>query len=451
MTMHPQLPIAVIGAGPIGLAAAAELMEHGLAPLILEAGEHPADAVRQWGHVRMFSPWSLNLAPAAARRLRERGWRAPDANHHPTGNELVRSYLDPLAATFGAALRLNARVIGVARVGHDLLLEQGRQSSPFVLQLDGPDGPTELEAKSVIDCSGTWLTPSPAGPHGLPVPGESAHADAISTGVPDILGAERDRFAGSHTLVVGSGHSAMNAVDALATLADTEGGKVTWAFRRAVTSASFGGGGRDQLGARGALGARARALVAHGRVMLLAPFAMAGIARNADGVLLVWARHGDESTLLSVDRIIVATGFRPDLRLLSEVRLDLDPVVQAPRALAPLIDPNLHSCGTVRPHGERELRQPERDFWIAGMKSYGRAPTFLLATGYEQVRSIAARLAGDDAAADAVHLVLPETGVCSTDGAAATDGCCTPATPQGVCCPPKPALEPTAPCCATAA
>jgi hypothetical protein len=134
--------------------------------------------------------------------------------------------------------------------------------------------------------------------------------------------------------------------------------------------------------------------------------------------------------------MIVATGFRPDLSFLREIRLALDPAVEATPALAPLIDPNLHSCGTVRPHGEAELRHPETGFYIAGMKSYGRAPTFLLATGYEQVRSIAAHLAGDAEAARRVELVLPETGVCSTEGkaVAAAASCCGPAAPTASGC-----------------
>ena len=120
---------------------------------------------------------------------------------------------------------------------------------------------------------------------------------------------------------------------------------------------------------------------------------------------------------------VLFAGFRPDLDMLREIRLELDDVVEAPKRLAPLIDPNVHTCGTVEPHGFAELRQPEDGFFLAGMKSYGRAPTFLLATGYEQVRSIAAWLAGDTAAAANVQLELPATGVCSTslDG---SSGCC---------------------------
>ncbi|MFE6487306.1 flavoprotein, partial [Streptomyces sp. NPDC057757] len=117
-----------------------------------------------------------------------------------------------------------------------------------------------------------------------------------------------------------------------------------------------------------------------------------------------------------VDEVIVLTGFRPDLSFLAEVRLGLDERLQAPTALAPLIDPNAHSCGTVYPHGVKELSHPEKGVYLVGMKSYGRAPTFLAMTGYEQVRSIAASIAGDQEAAERVELTLPETGVCGGAG-----------------------------------
>lgn len=123
--------------------------------------------------------------------------------------------------------------------------------------------------------------------------------------------------------------------------------------------------------------------------------------------------------------------------MLSELRLNLDPAVEAPAQLGPLIDPEFHSCGSVEPHGERVLAHPEKNFYVVGMKSYGRAPTFLMATGYEQVRSIAASLAGDRDAADAVHLELPETGVCTTD----LGGSCDAPAPAGDdCCSSSPRL-----------
>jgi hypothetical protein len=140
-----------------------------------------------------------------------------------------------------------------------------------------------------------------------------------------------------------------------------------------------------------------------------------------------------------VDRIVVATGQRPNLALTRELRLDLDPWLESPKALGPLIDPNLHSCGSVPPHGHRKLSHPEPGFYTVGIKSYGRAPTFLMLTGYEQVRSVTAALAGDLRAADDVQLVLPETGVCSTQlpgAGSAAETCCGGPAPTTVdaCC-----------------
>ena len=449
----PNLPVAVIGAGPVGLAAAAHLLARGLEPLVFEAGPEIGHAVHAWSHVRMFSPWAFNTDATARALLDAEGWSAPDPHHHPTGAELVADYLAPLAATAAlrGRIRTGARVIGVARRDLGRLHEgSNRADAPFVLHVETAGGVEAVEARAVLDCSGTWHAPNPAGSHGLPAPGEAANAGRIAYGIPDVLGAERATYAGRTTLVIGAGHSAMNAVLDLVGLAEAAPGtRVLWAFRRPLGAVNFGGGAKDGLSRRGDLGSRAQALVEAGQVTALAPYLIDRIAEE-DGALAVTGRQEGRITTVRTDRIIVTTGFRPDLAFLREVRLGLDPSVEATPALAPLIDPNLHACGTVRPHGEAELRHPEPGFYIAGMKSYGRAPTFLLATGHEQVRSIAAFLAGDIEAARRVELVLPETGVCSTDRTPAAS-CCTPATPQGVCCDPKPELAPEAACCASVA
>ncbi|MFE9191870.1 FAD-dependent oxidoreductase [Micromonospora sp. NPDC007208] len=429
MNALDDLPVVVIGAGPVGLAAAAHLHERDLPFLVLEAGDTPAVAVRQWGHVRVFSPWRYNIDPAARRLLDDAGWVAPDPEALPTGAQLADDYLQPLAQLpqLKPHLRYGARVEAISRLGLDRLRTAGRESTPFLIRL--ADG-QEVLARAVVDASGTWSTPNVLGASGLPARGEHDVAGHLEHALPDVLGADRDRFAGRHTLVVGAGHSAANTLLSLAELAESvPGTDVTWAIRSTSPARTYGGGEADALPARGALGSRLRAHVDAGRIRLLTGFAVHALTPT-DGRVSVVVRHADGSEeQISVDRIVAATGFRPDHSMAAELRLDLDPVLGATRALAPLIDPNEHSCGTVPPHGVDELTHPEPGYYAVGMKSYGRAPTFLMATGYEQVRSVVAALAGDWTAARDVQLDLPETGVCNSNPneSADADSCCGPA------------------------
>jgi hypothetical protein len=224
-----------------------------------------------------------------------------------------------------------------------------------------------------------------------------------------VLGTDRGRYAGRRVLVVGSGHSAFNAMLDLVALRDSvPETQIVWAIRGGAPGRKYGGGRDDQLPARGALGAAVRGLVEDGSVELVGDFQTREIG-VLDGTLLV----ADRDASILADEVIAATGFRPDLSLLGELRLALDDRVEAARELAPLIDPNVHSCGSVPPHGVDELSHPDAGVYMVGMKSYGRAPTFLLRTGYEQIRSVVAALAGDWDAARQIELFLPETGVCN--------------------------------------
>jgi hypothetical protein len=433
--------VAIVGAGPVGLAAAAHVLERGMNPIVLEAGPEPAHAVRQWQHVQLFSPWEYNVDKAAERLLSSIGWNSPDPRVYPTGAELLERYLDPLArkTVLKDVIRTSSRVTAVSRLGFDKAKTRGRETVPFEIRYQNGKGPETLRADAVIDASGTWHSPSPAGANGLPAIGEREVQSRITYAMPDVLSKDRDRFASKTVAVLGAGHSAIGTLKDLTTLARrAPGTEVVWLLRGNDPAKAFGGGANDKLVARGELGAHFASLVASGQVRVEAGFAVSHVAsmgarlRVASGSACC-GRH------VVVDELIVATGFRPDLSFLSEVRLRLDPAIEAPVALAPLIDPNEHSCGTVRPHGARELAQDDAGLYLAGIKSYGRAPTFLMITGYEQVRSIAADIAGDREAAERVELELPETGVCTrgdVEASATASGCCGGPAPAGVdaCC-----------------
>lgn len=441
---NTHLPVAVLGAGPVGLAAAAHLLARGIEPLLIEASSDVAASVRDWGHVRLFSPWRYDVDKAAAELLAATGWVAPAPDGLPTGDELYREYLRPLAdhPRVRPHLRLGERVTAIARLGVDKVRTVGRAEVPFVVRTtDASGGVREHLAAAVIDATGTWQTPNPLGAAGLPARGECALGDRMHYGIPDVLGVLRDCYAGRSTLVVGAGHSAANTILALAELArDHAETTIHWATRGDDLKRVFGGGDADGLPARGKLGTELRRLVEARRLTLIRSVRLEAVRLDNGRIEVSGRRSGEPFVLAGLDRIVVATGQRPDLAVARELRLSIDPALECVTALGPLIDPNEHSCGTVRPHGAKELAHPEPGFYIVGSKSYGRAPTFLLATGYEQARSVAAMLAGDVEAATRVELDLPETGVCSSGPAQEGTACCAPerdagpARPRAACC-----------------
>lgn len=410
------LPVAIIGAGPIGLAAAANLADRGIDFVLFEAGDDVAASVQAWGHTRLFSPWKHLVDPVSRRMLEASGWQMPNPERTPNGADLVEKYLLPLSRLepIASRIRTGVEVTAVAREGMDRTRTRSRKVTPFVLRIREAGGVEEFPARAVIDASGTYRTPNSLSSNGLGLLGMEEIADAVTPALPDVLGRDRAQFAGRRVTVVGAGHSAANTLLALIELARAEPEThVTWMIRNAK-AVRVSSSVDDELADRAALGGRVDRAVAEGRIELLDGFEIIRARRAVDGVELVGQRRGEVITH-ETDVVVNATGFRPDLDMLREVRIELDDIVEAPKRLAPLIDPNVHSCGTVEPHGFRELTHPEHGFFIVGMKSYGRAPTFLLATGYEQVRSVTAWIAGDVVAASAVELALPATGVCSTD------------------------------------
>ncbi|MFN2309278.1 MAG: NAD(P)-binding domain-containing protein [Gammaproteobacteria bacterium] len=440
------LPVAVIGAGPVGLAAAAHLITRGIPPLILEAGAQVAENLRAFGHVRLFSPWRYNLDKAATRLLLASGWVKPDEDLLPSAGQMAHDYLQPLAELPALAphLKMRHKVVAISRQWNDKVKTPQRSEQPFVIRVATQEGEREFLARAVLDASGTWNQPNPLGTNGLPALGEVGLSKAINYGMPDILGTAAERYRDKRVLVIGSGHSAAGNLIALAQLAEhAPQTQLVWAIRGKNFDRIFGGGSADGLPARGELGQRLKALRDSGRLELHTGFHAHEVKATSNGITLL-----DQSgtRIDGLDEIIVSTGSRPDLAINRELRIGLDSWLESSQALAPLIDPNEHSCGTVRPHGYQELSHPEANFFIVGAKSYGRAPNFLMATGYEQVRSIAAALAGDYQAAAEVQLDLPQTGVCSSN----LSGEATEEASGAACCgapSPQPQSES---CCATA-
>ncbi|WP_134767810.1 NAD(P)-binding protein [Nocardioides sp. 1609] len=438
-----QHPVIIVGAGPIGLAAAANAAERGMDFVVLESGADAGAAVGQWAHVRLFSAWSELVDPVARRLLEAAGtWTAPDETAFPTGGQWRSAYLQPLAdllsATDGGEVRYGAQVVGIGRAGRDLMVDSGREDDPFAVHVEGPAGRERLLGSAVVDASGTWTRPNPLGADGYPALGEGENAARITYGIPDFNDpGVAARYAGKHVAVAGKGASAQGVLVGLAQVAASDvapgaGTRVSWLLRRPSVGDAFGGGDNDQLEQRGKLGQDAKAAATSGLVTNVTQFRTESVSTQDDGRLTIDAVDGQHVT--DVDEVIVVTGFRPDLTFLSEVRLDLDPALGAARVLAEQIHPDHHSCGDVAPHGFNELAQPEQGLYLVGMKSYGRAPSFLAMTGFEQVRSVVAALAGDLEAAGRVELVLPETGVCNGAGAfdtpdavAVSGGCCGPA------------------------
>jgi thioredoxin reductase len=434
------LPVAVIGAGPIGLAAAAHLYLRDIPFMLLESGPTVSSNILSWQHIRVFSPWKYNIDKAARQLLNASGWKSPDDGDLPTGAELLDQYLQPLyqLTQIKSSTLLNAKVVSIGRKNIDKMKTAGREQLPFIIQVVSGKKQKQYEARAIIDTSGTWSSPNPVGSGGVYAAGETENSDRIFYGIPDVVARHADRYRNKSVLVVGSGHSSINVALELDKLKEKyPATEISWVLRKKHISDIYGGQESDALQARGALGIKIEELIQNDRVNVYTPFHIQHILNDGGRLTMIGLQHDEEFAIRGIDEIISNTGSRPDFSFLREVRMSIDPSLESVAAIAELIDPNIHSCGTVRAHGERELRHPEKDFYIAGSKSYGRAPTFLMATGYEQVRSIVAAIDGDMAAARNVELILPETGVCSVD-IGSTACCDAEAKPRkkavGACC-----------------
>lgn len=411
------LPVAIIGGGPIGMAAAAHLKKSNQPFILFETGKQIGANILKWGHVRMFSPWEYNIDKVAENLLIKAQIPIPNKKYVPFGKEIVNAYLEPLSNLRGIKenIHLNSKVIAIGRNGLDKMKDGKREELPFSIQVIENDKFAIYEAKAVIDASGTWQNPNPVGSGGVFALGEIENKDKIHYGMPDLNETDLNKFANKATLVVGGGHSAIGSILALNNLKEKfPYTRIHWILRKKQVSDVYGGQEADKFRARGALGIQIEKLVNSGAIEIHTPVYIYEIQENNNQLIVKGLKNKDSFSLNSIDTIISTTGSRPDFSFLREIRFDSDAALESVPNLANLIDPNIHSCGTVRPHGEAELRHKEKDFYIVGMKSYGRAPTFLMTTGYEQVRSIVAFMNGEFESAKRVELYLPETGVCSS-------------------------------------
>ena len=260
------LPVVIIGAGPVGLAAAAHVVSRHLTPLVLEAGPRVGDGVRRWGHVRMFSPWKFNVDSVAASMLTRHGWTAPPGEDYPTGLELVEQYLEPLAAHARARSAHPAEHTSRDGCTPASRSDEGRVAAGRAI----PRACRRIRWRTGHLCArghrrirhhrhswSPWRL-------GVPRDWETAAAARIFYGIPDVLDAERARYAGRRILVVGSGHSALNALLDLARSPEQEPEtRILWAIRRQALGQILGGAQNDQLEERGKLGKRVDGCLQH--------------------------------------------------------------------------------------------------------------------------------------------------------------------------------------------
>ena len=409
--------IAVLGAGPTGLEAALAAQRRGWDVTVYESAPHVAGHVRAWGHVRLFTPWSMSVSPSTADLL---GLELSDTEC-PTGHDYA-DHLERVATRLGDRVVTRTRVEAIAREG--LLKDEEigsdvRAARPFRLLVTGSDGEERFEtADVVLDCTGTYGNPAPTGAGGIPAQGERRFGDRVVRQIPDVIGTP-ERWLGRDVLLVGAGNSAQTVARDLALV----GARLTWAVRAA--SPTWGAVQDDVLPDRAALVASSRAL-AHGGAQLHTGVVVERLQQAAGDRIAVTLRDaGGRATEVEVDEVVSMTGAVGDSSLYRQLQVHECYATEGPMSLAAtLLGSEGGDCLTQVSAGVDALRNPEPRFFVLGIKSYGRAPTFLMATGYEQVRSVAAHLAGDEAAASAVRLVLPETGVCSTSLAPKVESCC---------------------------
>ncbi len=411
--------IAIIGAGPIGIEAALYGSVAGFEVQVFERGRI-GENLRQWGHVRLFTEWKRDRSPLAEKLLRERGDHLPDGESHPTGARLA-DYLLKLATLEPLKNRISPQteVVSIAREGllkSDAWESERRAFAPFRVLTKGVAGEKIRHFDAILDTTGVYGTPNFAGSGGMAAAGELGLQGFIDYAIPDVAGADNARFWNKHALVIGSGHSAASTLLSIADLFE-KGSKtrVTWVVRRDVArdGSVYIFESNDQSSGRQKLGQRANELARHERVDFRPRTVVEAIARRAHRFTVTLS----DGQTVECDTVCAHTGFRPDETLWRELQIAPHAATGAPSPqLAEALNGANVRAGVglstgyaeklaefQRPENEEKLdstellKLPEPNFYVLGIKSYGRDAGFLMQNGFRQVRDVYQLISGDAA------------------------------------------------------
>lgn len=391
--------IAIIGAGPIGLETAVYASRLGFEVDVYEKGR-VGHNISRWGHVSLFSPWSMNHSPLAVKLLREQRpeWREPDESAMLTGSEFVQTYLIPLSRLPGivGSIHEETEVLGISRDGllkGDLIGYGSRADRQFRLLVRNSQGRESMQyADILIDVSGVYGNHNHLGSGGIPAIGERASSPFIEYGIPDISGQTRTKYAGKTTLLVGAGYSAATTVCAFARLVREEPDtRLIWAVR-GKNADPIPIIENDALETRARLTAEANLAARSDRpgITCLRGAAIESIfASRAKETFEVTLKENETLKMLSVDHVIANVGYGPDNSIYRELQVHECFASRGPMNLAAaLLAESSTDCLTQQSPGPDTLKNPEPNFYIIGNKSYGRNPTFLLRVGISQIVEI---------------------------------------------------------------
>jgi hypothetical protein len=395
MAVDTPATIAIIGAGPIGLEAALYARFLGYDVLVFEQGL-VAESVQRWGHVEMFTPFSMNCSPLGVAAIQAQGsTELPSEDQLLTGCQWRTRYLIPLSQTDLLAdsihQRTNVVIVGRQSVlKHEMPGAAERATSRFRILVDGVNGEAVHQADIVIDCSGVLGVANWLGSGGGPAVGERALIDHIDHLPPDVLGKDKSRFEGMKTLLVGAGYSAATTAVELSRLvvANSET-QFVWAVRAVETHTPITRHANDRLASRDQLAQTANALAsqADGPCRMRGETCIESIRREDQGAF--WIRFYGQDAEESFDNLVANVGFCGDNTITDQLQVHRCYASDGPMNLAATLSQQTTAdCLDQKSTGADSLKNPEPNLYLLGSKSYARNPSFLFAVGLEQIRDL---------------------------------------------------------------